>query len=168
MTYSNSRNPKAMKWIMWSSLIIGFTFYIVAFASEKDFWNILGMSLYLIFYCLFFWLIRKSEYCTLDEEAGVVFTGETKKYPMKIDSIRSITYKESKKGKFRSVHPRHRGRLLQYTHKQKDCRCHRRKVDLPQPGHHCNPFKLPVTFPIAVTSPSFTSKKHRISHTEEC
>ena len=103
MTYSNSRNPKAMKWIMWSSLIIGFTFYIIAFASEKDFWNILGMSLYLIFYCLFFWLIRKSEYCTLDEKAGVVFTGETKKYPMKIDSIRSITYKESKKGKFRSL-----------------------------------------------------------------
>lgn len=103
MTYSNSRNPKAMKWIMWSSLIIGFTFYIIAFASEKDFWNILGMSLYLIFYCLFFWLIRKSEYCILDEEAGVVFTGETKKYPMKIDSIRSITYKESKKGKFRSL-----------------------------------------------------------------
>lgn len=112
-----------------------------------------------------------------DSQVGILYTGRGGRrgvyrgdkevsYENRQHQVHNLQGIEEREVPF-PVHPRHRGRLLQYTHKQKNCRCHRRKVDLPQPGHHCHPFKLPVTFPIAVTSPSFTSKKHRISHTEE-
>lgn len=40
---------------------------------------------------------------TIDEEAGTITFSQQKKYPMKISDITTITYKESKKGKFRSL-----------------------------------------------------------------
>lgn len=40
---------------------------------------------------------------TIDEEADTITFSEQKKYPMKISNLTTITYKESKKGKFRSL-----------------------------------------------------------------
>lgn len=40
---------------------------------------------------------------TIDEEEDTITFSEHKKYPMKISNLTTITYKESKKGKFRSL-----------------------------------------------------------------
>ena len=40
---------------------------------------------------------------TIDEEEDTITFSEQKKYPMKISNLTTITYKESKKGKFRSL-----------------------------------------------------------------
>lgn len=40
---------------------------------------------------------------TIDEEEDTIIFSERKKYPMKISNLTTITYKESKKGKFRSL-----------------------------------------------------------------
>ena len=40
---------------------------------------------------------------TVDEEADTITDSRQKKYPLKISQIKTATYKESKKGRFRSL-----------------------------------------------------------------
>lgn len=102
-TYSNSANPKAMSWAAVGAIILAFGFYILFMSKTSDLWDTISICTYIVFYGLGFWFIAKSAYLTVDEDAGTVFTGAMKKYPMPIASIQTITYKETKRGRFRSL-----------------------------------------------------------------
>ncbi len=102
-TYSNSANPKAMSWLAGGALVLAFGLYILFMSRTSDFWDVFSICAYIVFYGLGFWFIAKSAWLTVDEDAGTVFTNATKKYPMPVASIRTITYKESKKGRFRCL-----------------------------------------------------------------
>ena len=92
-----------MRWLVWGSVILAIAFYFTGMLVDNDVWSAILISLYIILYALAFYILRLVEFCTIDEENGVVFSSENKKHPMRIDSIKTIMYKESKKGRFRSL-----------------------------------------------------------------
>ena len=104
-TYSNTRHPKFAKY----SVIAGFILCIVCFVLyatiDEEAWyrTFFHTGWFCIFYASLFggsYLLMK---VTVDEEADTITSSEQKKYPMKISNLTTITYKESKKGKFRSL-----------------------------------------------------------------
>lgn len=101
--YANSKNPLFMTWAGPGIALLGVIIYIVAVSSDNDVWATIGISAYIIFYGLGFYFIRKACFCVIDEEQRIIFSQDNKKHPMKIDEIEYVMYKESKKGRFRSL-----------------------------------------------------------------
>lgn len=99
-TYANSNKPIMMAWIGPGVALLGWILYAFASAYDKPVWMIVCLSL---IYGLGFYLIWKSYYCVIDDEERIIFSQENRKYPMKVDEIAYVMYKESKKGRFRSL-----------------------------------------------------------------
>lgn len=103
--YSNTRHPKLVKWSVVAAVIISFTCLVLYFVVDGDNWVryifhygcvlFLFTPVYLVSYLLSRYII--------DEEADTLTFSGNKKYPMKISNMSTISYKESKKGRFRSL-----------------------------------------------------------------
>lgn len=103
--YSNTRYPKFVKWSVIAAVIISvacFVLYIVFDDNERA-RTIFHIGWFFFFYAPVFWGSYLLSRYTIDEESDTITFSEHKKYPLKISNLTSITYKESKKGKFRSL-----------------------------------------------------------------
>lgn len=104
--YSNTSHPKLVLWSSVGAFIVGLCFFLMymfkAFNNEGVmlFLYISGFSL---IYGAFFYGQYKLITLTIDEEADTITDSRQKKYPLKISQIKTATYKESKKGRFRSL-----------------------------------------------------------------
>ena len=104
-TYSNTRHPSFCKWSSIVAGIVGIALMIVyCIGVAGDNWNVI---LYIIGFSLSYFAMFFSQYkllnITVDEENDTVTNSGQKKYPLHISRLKTITYKESKKGKFRSI-----------------------------------------------------------------
>ena len=103
--YSNTRHPKFVKWSVIAAVIISVICFVLYIVVDADGWvkDILHYGFFLLFYApVFGGSYMLSRYVIDDESDTLTFSGE-KKYPMKISNLSTISYKESKKGKFRSL-----------------------------------------------------------------
>ena len=103
--YSNTRHPKFIKWSVIAAVIISVACFVLYTVVDDDNWvrTILHLGWLSFFYTpLFGGSYLLSRYVIDDESDTLTFSGE-KKYPMKISNLSTISYKESKKGKFRSL-----------------------------------------------------------------
>ena len=103
-TYSNVKNPKRLTWILGVVVIVGYAAYIAYFtliAKDHTGWQILMMLLYLAGIAAFVGIPLTSVKCTVDDEAGTLFTPENKKEPMMVANIDRITRVTNRKGKLR-------------------------------------------------------------------
>lgn len=104
--YSNTRHPSFCKWSSIVAGIVGFALVIIYGIGvvAEDNWDVI---LYIIGFSLFYFAMFFSQYkllnLTIDEENDTVTESRNKKYPLRISKLATITYKESKKGKFRSI-----------------------------------------------------------------
>lgn len=103
--YSNTSHPRFVKWSVIAAAIISvacFVFYIVA---DDNGWarTVLYVGWFSFFYAPLFWGSYLLSSYTIDEEADTLTFSGKKKFPMKISALSTISYKESKKGKFRSL-----------------------------------------------------------------
>lgn len=97
--YSNTAHPERIKW---SCIVIGvlglasLVLYII-FSQES---YLFSMFTNLV---LWSWLFAEYKLCTytFDDEADTIIDSRQKKYPLRLSGITTITYNESKKGKFR-------------------------------------------------------------------
>lgn len=105
--YSNTSHPKFVKW---SSIVAGILgiicivlYCILIKRTDSDWAVILQCFFFLLTYsALFFGSYYLNQYI-VDTEADSLTNGQLKKYPLRISKLKTITYKESKKGRFRSL-----------------------------------------------------------------
>ena len=104
-TYSNTRHPKLVKYSVIAGVLLAVACFVLYVIFDEESW---ARSFFHIGWFVFFYssLMGGSYFLlkyTIDEEADTITFSEQKKYPMKISNLTTITYKESKKGKFRSL-----------------------------------------------------------------
>ena len=104
--YSNTSHPKLTKWSAIVAGVVGVIFFLLYLFKIHNNDGIL-LSLYIAGFLLIYGAMFYGQYklltLTIDEEADTITDSRQKKYPLKISQIKTATYKESKKGKFRSL-----------------------------------------------------------------
>ena len=104
--YSNTSNPKLIKWSSIAAGVIGLICLVLyccrAFSGEGVLLTLYIAGFLLVYGAMFYggYLLLT---VTVDEEADTITDSRQKKYPLKISQIKTATYKESKKGRFRSL-----------------------------------------------------------------
>ena len=107
--YSNTDHPEFVKWSCILAAILGLLcivqYFILINKTDSDKTNILecfSFFFLLTYSALIFGSYYLNQY-TVDTDADTLTNGQQKKYPLRISKLKTITYKESKKGKFRSL-----------------------------------------------------------------
>lgn len=99
--YANTRHPKLVKW---SSIVIGIAgivCLILYFVLDGEYY--LFSAFYsLAYFAIFYGLYKLSTY-TFDDEADTITFSQQKKYPLRLSDITKVVFKESRKGRFRSL-----------------------------------------------------------------
>lgn len=104
--YSNTSHPKLVKWSSIIAIVVGiicFALYISGISKGDGVRLFLYITAFSLIYGAFFYGQYLLFSLTIDEEADTITDSRQKKYPLKISQISTATYKESKKGKFRSL-----------------------------------------------------------------
>lgn len=104
--YSNTSRPKFVKWSSVVALVLGFLFFFIYLFRifEND---TVELFLYIASFSLIYGALFYGQYklltITVDEEADTITDSRQKEYPLKISQIKTATFKESRKGRFRSL-----------------------------------------------------------------
>ena len=104
--YSNTSHPRLIKWSSIAAVIIGivfFAFYLFQISENDRVLLFLYIAAFTLIYGALFYGQYKMLTLTIDEEADTITDSRQKKYPLKISQIKTATYKENKKGRFRSL-----------------------------------------------------------------
>jgi len=101
--YSNTKNPKFVKWASTLAIIIGSICVVLHLFLKNDFKIYLELAGFPLFYAgLLLGQYYLATY-TIDEESDAIINNKNKKYPMRISRLKTVKYKENRKGKFRSL-----------------------------------------------------------------
>jgi len=104
--YSNTSHPKLIKWSSIAAFVVGiacFALYLFEISQNDKILLLLYIAAFTLLYGALFYGQYKLLMLTIDEEADTITDSRQKKYPLKISQIKTATYKESKKGRFRSL-----------------------------------------------------------------
>lgn len=102
--YANTTNRKLTQWGCTISFILGIGLFVLYIILQDASYRVL---LYIASFCLlqgalFFGMYKLKAY-EIDDEEDTITDFDSKKYPLHISQLKSATYKESKKGRFRSL-----------------------------------------------------------------
>ncbi len=102
--YANTRKRKLTQWGVAVSVILGIGLFVLYIILQDAGYRVL---LYIASFCLFqgalFYGMYKLKAYEIDDEEDTITDFDSKKYPLHISQLKSATYKESKKGRFRSL-----------------------------------------------------------------
>ena len=102
--YANTTNRKLTQWGCTISVILGiglFVLYILY--RDASLGTLLLIASYGLFQGGFFYGMYKLKAYEIDDEEGTITDFDIQKHPLYISQLQSATYKESKKGRFRSL-----------------------------------------------------------------
>ena len=104
--YSNTSRPKFIKCSSVVALVLGFLFlFIYLFRIFEN--DTVELFLYIASFSLIYGALFYGQYklltITVDEEADTITDSRQKKYPLRLSQIKTATFKESRKGRFRSL-----------------------------------------------------------------
>lgn len=99
-TYANVKHPDRLCWLLGIVAVTGLVLFILM-RSELVFWQIVRLVLYIAAIAAGNLLVLASVKCTVDDEAGTLFTAENKKTPMMIADIDRITRVTNRRGRLR-------------------------------------------------------------------
>ena len=102
--YANTKHRKLTQWGCAVSVILGIGLFVLYIIFQDASHRVL---LYIASFCLLqgalFYGMYKLKAYEIDDEEGTITDLDAKKYPLQISQLKSATYKESKKGRFRSL-----------------------------------------------------------------
>lgn len=102
--YANTAKRKLTQWGVAVSVILGIGLFVLYIIFQDASHRVL---LYIASFCLLqgalFYGMYKLKAYEIDDEEGTITDLDAKKYPLQISQLKSATYKESKKGRFRSL-----------------------------------------------------------------
>ena len=104
--YANSSRPELVKWSSIVAFVVGLVcilLYLFEAFSNDGILAFLYTAGFFLLYGAFFYGQYKLLTITIDEEADTITDSRVKKYPLKISELKYAAYKESKKGRFRSL-----------------------------------------------------------------
>ena len=104
--YANSSRPELVKWSSIVAFVVGLVcilLYLYEAFSNEGILAFLYTAGFFLLYGAFFYGQYKLLSITVDEEADTITDSRVKKYPLKISELKYAAYKESKKGRFRSL-----------------------------------------------------------------
>jgi hypothetical protein len=104
--YANSSRPELVKWSSIVAFVVGLVcilLYLFEAFSNEGILVFLYTAGFFLLYGAFFYGQYKLLTITIDEEADTITDSRVKKYPLKISELKYAAYKESKKGRFRSL-----------------------------------------------------------------
>ena len=104
--YANSSRPGLVKWSSIVAFAVGLVcilLYLFEAFSNDGILAFLYTAGFFLLYGAFFYGQYKLLSITVDEEADTITDSRVKKYPLKISELKYAAYKESKKGRFRSL-----------------------------------------------------------------
>ena len=104
--YANSSRPELVKWSSIVAFVVGLVcilLYLFEAFSNEGILAFLYTAGFFLLYGAFFYGQYKLLSITVDEEADTITDSRVKKYPLKISELKYAAYKESKKGRFRSL-----------------------------------------------------------------
>ena len=104
--YANSSRPGLVKWSSIVAFVVGLVcilLYLFEAFSNDGILAFLYTAGFFLLYGAFFYGQYKLLSITIDEEADTITDSRVKKYPLKISELKYAAYKESKKGRFRSL-----------------------------------------------------------------
>ena len=104
--YANSSRPELVKWSSIVAFVVGLVcilLYLFEAFSNEGILAFLYTAGFFLLYGAFFYGQYKLLTITIDEEADTITDSRIKKYPLKISELKYAAYKESKKGRFRSL-----------------------------------------------------------------
>ena len=104
--YSNTSRPQFVKWSSVVALVLGFLFFFIyLFRIVGN--DTVELFLYIASFSLIYGALFYGQYklltITVDEEADTITDSRQKKYPLRLSQIKTATFKESRKGRFRSL-----------------------------------------------------------------
>ena len=103
--YPNTKHPNFVKRSLNAIAVISVACFVLYIVVDDDCWYrmILYYGWIVLFYIPLMWRAYLLSRVIIDEEADtLVFEGQ-KKYPLRISNLSTITYKESRRGRFRSL-----------------------------------------------------------------
>ena len=101
--YANSAHPKLVKWSCGIAFVVGLVSVILYITLEGDGKYLLYLAGFSLIYAAMFtaqYYLRGYE---IDPENDTITDLQNKKYPLHISNLTTATYKENKKGKYRSL-----------------------------------------------------------------
>ena len=101
--YANTAHPTLAKWSCGIAFVVGLGLFILYMTMEGDDKYLLYLAGFCLMYAAMFsaqYYLRRYE---IDPEEDTVTDMQNKKYPLHISNLTTATYKESKKGRFRSL-----------------------------------------------------------------
>ena len=101
--YANTTHPTLVKWSCAMAFIVGLVLFILYMTLEGDYKYLLYLAGFSLMYSTIFiaqYYLRRYE---IDEENDTITDFQNKKYPLYISKLTTATYKESRKGKYRSL-----------------------------------------------------------------
>ena len=101
--YANTAHPKLVKWSCVAAFLVGLVSVILYITMEGDGKYLLYLAGFSLIYAAMFtaqYYLRGYE---IDPENDTVTDLQNKKYPLHISDLTTATYKENKKGKYRSL-----------------------------------------------------------------
>ena len=101
--YANTAHPTLMKWSCGIAFVVGLATFILYMTLEGDGKYLLYLTGFCLMYAAMFtaqYYLRRYE---IDPENDTITDLQNKKYPLHISNLTTATYKESKKGKYRSL-----------------------------------------------------------------
>lgn len=101
--YANTAHPKLVKWSCVAAFLVGLVSVILYITLEGDGKYLLYLAGFSLIYAAMFtaqYYLRGYE---IDPENDTVTDLQNKKYPLHISDLTTATYKENKKGKYRSL-----------------------------------------------------------------
>ena len=104
--YANTSRPKLVLWSSVVAFIVGLIcilLYLFEAFDSDVLLSLLYAAGFFLLYGAFFYGQYKLLSITIDEEADTITDSRIKKYPLKISQLKYVAYKESKKGRFRSL-----------------------------------------------------------------
>lgn len=102
--YANTAKRKFTQWGVAVSIVLGIGLFVLYIIFQDASHRVL---LYIASFCLLqgalFYGMYKLKAYEIDDEQGTITDLDAQKYPLQISQLKSATYKESKKGRFRSL-----------------------------------------------------------------
>ena len=101
--YANTEHPGLVKWSIGIAIALGIFLYILYISMEDKYKLLLYIAAVSFVYGGMFIGFYKLRVYEVNEEEDTITDYKNKKYTLHISNLTTATYKESKKGRFRSL-----------------------------------------------------------------
>ena len=101
--YANTTHPALVKWSSIVALVVSLGLFVLYMTLDGEYMYLVHAAGFCLLYGTFFACQYYLRHYEVDEEKDTLTDYQNKKYPLYISKLTTATYKENRKGKYRSL-----------------------------------------------------------------